>query len=77
MAETPSRTPHPIAALVESFLAASGMTPSAFGKAAVGDPLFVFELRQGREPRRETCAKVKTYIRENAPKGFQPKGEAA
>lgn len=39
---------------IEAFLAESGMAPSAFGRDAMGDPLFVFQLRDGREPRRAT-----------------------
>jgi hypothetical protein len=39
---------------IEAFLAESGIAPSAFGRDAMGDPLFVFQLRAGREPRRAT-----------------------
>lgn len=59
---------------VERFLADSGMTPTAFGQAAVSDPRFVFDLRQGRECRRATREKVVTYIAERA---VPPKGRAA
>lgn len=43
---------------VEAFLAKSGMTATAFGKRFAGDPLFVFQLRDGREPREATREKV-------------------
>lgn len=38
-------------ARVESFIVATGMTPTRFGKEFAGDPRFVFQLREGREPR--------------------------
>lgn len=43
---------------VESHMADTGMTATAFGKKYAGDPLFVFQLREGREPREATRAKV-------------------
>ena len=39
---------------VEDFLSKTGMTPTAFGKRFAGDPLFVFQIRDGREPREAT-----------------------
>lgn len=45
-------------AAVEAFIAEKGMTPTAFGRSFAGDPLFVFQLREGREPREATRAKV-------------------
>ena len=47
---------------VEIHLRAMGVKPASFGRAAVGDPLFVFELRRGREPRPRTVSKVLAYI---------------
>lgn len=47
---------------VESYLARTEMPPSTFGRMAVGDPRFVRDLRLGRRPRRETRARVYTYI---------------
>jgi len=47
---------------VEQFIADRKTNPTAFGKAAVGDPRFVFQLREGREPRLGTVAKVKEYM---------------
>lgn len=49
-------------AIVESFLSTSGMSKSAFGFAAVGDPNFVDGLRAGRECRRRTVQRVMEYI---------------
>lgn len=43
---------------VERFLAESGVTPTKFGKDFAGDPLFVFQLREGREPRTETRQRI-------------------
>lgn len=43
---------------VETFIARHGMKPTRFGKDFAGDPLFVFQLRKGREPRTDTRQKV-------------------
>lgn len=43
---------------VEGFIAQLGLSPTRFGREYAGDPLFVFELRKGREPRTDTRAKV-------------------
>ncbi len=43
---------------VESFIASRGWTPTRFGRTVAGDPLFVFDLRDGREPRTETRARI-------------------
>lgn len=43
---------------VETFIAARGWTPTRFGRIVAGDPLFVFDLRDGREPRSETRARI-------------------
>lgn len=45
-------------AKVEGFLARQGMTPTEFGRQFASDPSFVFELREGREPREATRARV-------------------
>jgi hypothetical protein len=42
------------------------MPPTRFGREAVGDPRFVFDLRSGREPRRATVEKVERYISRKA-----------
>jgi len=39
---------------VEKFLNRSQTAPTRFGRDAVGDPRFVFDLRRGREPRPTT-----------------------
>ncbi len=43
---------------VESFIAARGWTPTRFGRIVAGDPLFVFDLRDGREPRSDTRTRI-------------------
>lgn len=47
---------------VEDYLDRYGMKPTAFGKAAVGDPNFVFDLRAGREPRTGTVDRVRAFM---------------
>jgi hypothetical protein len=47
---------------IEQYLKARRMPPARFGREAVGDPCFVFDLRDGRIPRERTAAKVCAYI---------------
>jgi homoserine dehydrogenase len=47
---------------VEAFIADKKITPTRFGKDFAGDPLFVFQLRDGREPRVATREKVLNAI---------------
>lgn len=47
---------------VERYLKASRTPPTRFGRDALGDPCFVFELRDGREPRPATVRRVLTYL---------------
>ena len=47
---------------IERHLSATGMPPTRFGRDAVGDPRFVFDLRAGREPRPETTRRVLTWL---------------
>ena len=47
---------------VEKFLRISHIPPTRFGREAMGDPRFVFDLRRGREPRRETVARVLAFL---------------
>ncbi len=51
---------------VESFIAARGWTPTRFGRTIAGDPLFVFDLREGREPRSDTRTRILKAMQENA-----------
>ncbi|MEO7564209.1 MAG: hypothetical protein ABIR63_08705 [Sphingomicrobium sp.] len=47
---------------VEKFLRRSDVPPTQFGREAVGDPRFVFDLRNGRDPRPGTVARVVAYL---------------
>jgi hypothetical protein len=47
---------------VEKFLRRSDIAPTRFGREAVGDPRFVFDLRNGRDPRPRTVERVLTYL---------------
>ena len=40
----------PITRKIEQFLRDTGMPPTVFGRRALHDPRFVFDLRLGREP---------------------------
>lgn len=47
---------------VEKFLRRSEIAPTRFGRDVVGDPRFVFDLRNGRDPRPQTIARVRAYL---------------
>lgn len=47
---------------VERYLRHSGTAPTRFGREAVRDPRFVFDLRQGREPRARVAERVSLYL---------------
>lgn len=47
---------------VETYLRRTRTPPARFGRDALGDPKFVFQLRDGRQPRSRTVARVLTYI---------------
>ena len=47
---------------VEKYLRRSDVAPTRFGREAVGDPRFVFDLRNGRDPRPRTVARVLAYL---------------
>ena len=47
---------------VERYLRRSGLAPTRFGREAVKDPRFVFDLRKGREPRAETVRRVVEFL---------------
>jgi homoserine dehydrogenase len=49
---------------IEAFIAARGWTPTRFGRAIAGDPLFVFDLREGREPRSDTRNRILKAMQE-------------
>lgn len=47
---------------VEKFLKNSNMPAARFGREAVKDPRFVFDLRNGREPRPRTVQRVRAFL---------------
>ena len=48
---------------VERFMKRHGVTPSRFGKEAVNDPNFVFDLRSGRKPNVVLMESVERWMR--------------
>jgi hypothetical protein len=50
---------------VELFLRRTRTPPARFGRDAVSDPRFVFQLREGRKPRPRTVERVLTFIEQN------------
>jgi 2,4-dienoyl-CoA reductase-like NADH-dependent reductase (Old Yellow Enzyme family) len=52
---------------VENYIKSRRMAPARFGREAVKDPKFVFQLREGREPRQRTVDRVLRYLDENQP----------
>jgi hypothetical protein len=47
---------------VEKFLRQNDTAPTRFGREVMGDPRFVFDLRNGRDPRPGTVARVRAYL---------------
>lgn len=47
---------------IERYLKRSRTSPTRFGREAVRDPRFVFDLRMGRMPRRQVERRVKAYL---------------
>ena len=50
-------------ARVERFLRRTGMAPGCFGREAMSDPTFVFDLRNGKSPRPQTMDRAELYMR--------------
>lgn len=49
---------------IELYLKVTRTTPTRFGRDCLGDPNFVGNLREGREPRRSTERRVLQFIAE-------------
>ena len=47
---------------VEKFLRQSNIPAARFGREVMRDPRFVFDLRNGREPRDRTVTKVRAFL---------------
>ena len=50
---------------IEVFLRRTGMHPTTFGRRAVRDPRFVFDLRNGRTPRTGTEQRIEHFMNEH------------
>lgn len=48
---------------IETFLTKHGLQPTTFGREALNDPSFVFDLRNGRDLRRSTEDRVRIFIK--------------
>jgi 2,4-dienoyl-CoA reductase-like NADH-dependent reductase (Old Yellow Enzyme family) len=69
-------TKDPVLDDVERFLHASQMSATSFGRQSVSDPMLVHQLRQGRECKRSTRARILGFIQEFAD-SVQPKSSDA
>lgn len=47
---------------IQDFLQRTGMSPTRFGREAMGDPRFVEDLARGRQPRRETEQRALAWL---------------
>ncbi|MCL6740494.1 hypothetical protein LZ518_05035 [Sphingomonas sp. RB56-2] len=47
---------------MEKYLKISNTPAARFGREAMGDPRFVFDLRRGREPRPRTVARILAFL---------------
>ena len=59
---------------VERFIRRSATPVTRFGREVVGDPNFVRDLRNGREPRPETVARVEAFLCDAEGEGRPPCG---
>ncbi len=56
---------------VERFIERHNWTATRFGREMAADPQFVFNLREGREPRAETRNKITDMIQKKSKKQIQ------
>lgn len=47
---------------IETFLRRTGLAPTRFGQMAAADPRLVFDLRNGREPRKRMILRVEHFM---------------
>ena len=47
---------------IERHMQRTGIPETRFGREAIGDPRFVTDLRNGREPRSRTIARITRYM---------------
>ena len=57
---------------IERYLRRSGMRPTRFGREAMGDPRFVFDLRNGREMRPGTARRLAAWLDRREREGPSP-----
>ena len=55
---------------IERHMKERRIPPARFGRDAVNDPCFVFDLRDGREPRARTVERVVAYLQAVERTGF-------
>lgn len=47
---------------IEQFLDRADMKPTRFGREAVGDPRLISDMKNGRELRDETVARIQAWL---------------
>ena len=47
---------------IELFLQRADMAPTRFGREAVGDPRLIADMKNGRELRETTCARIVAWL---------------
>lgn len=47
---------------IERYLKSTRTPPTRFGRLAAGDPNFVFDLRDGRDPRDGTVSRINAWL---------------
>jgi hypothetical protein len=57
---------------IDAYLRSTRTAPTRFGRDVLGDPNFVFNLRDGREPRAATVLRVQRYLEAREPAAQQP-----
>jgi 2,4-dienoyl-CoA reductase-like NADH-dependent reductase (Old Yellow Enzyme family) len=62
---------------IETFLAERGMEASLFGREALRDPNFVFELRKGRCPNLRTIERVGEFMAQRTSKSMRSESSPA
>ena len=53
---------------IDAYLRVTKMSASRLGRDALGDPQFVFQLREGREPRSRTVNRMMDYLQQHEPR---------
>jgi len=57
---------------IELFLRLTSMPATKFGRLAAGDPRFVLDLRNGRNPRDQTEERIEHFMNTYKPGSYQP-----